>query len=100
MDKSSLSTNTSKDRKREYIDVIHTCLRRYLKVSECIMLYRSTRVFKPRISVVEYMFSLSGNWLLKGKTRLNMLFTPTLPDKADFTAMLRILSNAKNAEQC
>ena len=34
------------------------------------------------------------------KTRLNMLFIPTLPVKAEFTAMLRILSNAENAEQC
>ena len=30
-------------------------------------------------------------------TRLNMLFIPTLPTKADFNAMLRMPSNAKNA---
>ena len=34
------------------------------------------------------------------KTRLNMLFIPTLLVKADFTAILRMLSNDKNAEQC
>ena len=38
------------------------------------------------------------------KTRLNMLFLPMLPIKAEFTAMLRILgmlSNAiKNTEKC
>ena len=28
-----------------------------------------------------------------------MLFIPTLPVKVEFTAMLRILSNAKNAKQ-
>ena len=34
------------------------------------------------------------------KTRLNMLFIPTPPVKAEFTAMLRILSNSTNVEQC
>ena len=33
-------------------------------------------------------------------TRLNMLFTPTLPVKAEFTAMLGMLSIAENAEEC
>ena len=32
------------------------------------------------------------------KTRLNMLFIPTLPVKADFAAMLIMLSNVSNAE--
>ena len=32
-------------------------------------------------------------------TRLNMLFIPMLPLKADFIAILSILSNAKNAEE-
>ena len=32
-------------------------------------------------------------------TRQNMLFTPTLPVKAEFTSMLRMLSNAVNSEQ-
>ena len=31
------------------------------------------------------------------RTKLNMLFIPTLPVKAEYTAMLRMLSNAKNA---
>ena len=34
------------------------------------------------------------------KTRLNMLFIPTLPVMAGFTAMIRMLSNAVNACQC
>ena len=33
-------------------------------------------------------------------TRLNMLFIPTLPVKPEFTSILRIMSNAKNAEPC
>ena len=33
------------------------------------------------------------------KTRLNMLFIPTLPVKVEFKSMLRILGNAKNAKQ-
>ena len=32
-------------------------------------------------------------------TRLNMLFTPMLPVKAEFAAILRIQSNAENSEQ-
>ena len=39
--------------------------------------------------------SISFNFL---QTRLNMLFIPMLPVKA--TAMLGMLSNAKNADQC
>ena len=35
----------------------------------------------------------------KTKTRLNMLFIPTLQVKAEFTAMLITLSIAKNAEE-
>ena len=33
-------------------------------------------------------------------TRLNIMFIPTLPPKARFTAMLRKMSNAGNAEEC
>ena len=38
--------------------------------------------------------------LIPIKTRLNMLFIPTLPLKAALIAMLRILCNAGNTEQC
>ena len=38
--------------------------------------------------------------VLHQRTRLNILFIPTLPVKAEFTAMLSMLNNAVNAEQC
>ena len=42
----------------------------------------------------------SYNTRIQGRTRLNMLFIPILPVKAEITATLGMLKNAKNAQQC